>query len=103
MAMADTSKVPTPTLDALGRERDQVAVLSCFFDFMSENHYLAQGRPGSPQTGLPAERGVCPASGQVISEYLEINPDHVEVEKQALLDTISLPDGEFVVPEHAKP
>lgn len=84
MAMNDTERVPTPALDKLEEHREESLILSGFLDWLRDEH----GFDGDFH--------------QIIGDYLEIDPKEVSAEKDALYNTIHLPEGEFIVPEHAK-
>lgn len=87
MAMADTSQVPVPMHDALQACKKEAETASSLLDFLLENGYLSVELDYSD-------------FGRIVGEFLEIDAKQLEAEKEALLETINLPEGEFAVPEH---
>lgn len=88
MAMNDTKRVPTPTLDEQAAIQGKAAIASELLDFLDEHGLLRTEN--------------CADFNKLLQEFFEIDGNKIEAERQAILDTINLPEGQFVVPEHCK-
>lgn len=87
MAMADTGKVETPELDRLSGVKADMATIADFMHWAESKRHICTS---SQCVGIG--KGV----DKLLVEYFGLDEKKIEEERRAILETINLPEGEWV-------